>query len=193
MDYLSTRGGAAGLPDLEAVLLGGLARDGGLHMPRTWPRFAVAELRSMAALPYEELAFRVMRPFLGGAPGEQEFADALKAAYASFDAPDRVPLVPMGGGRWLLELHHGPTLSFKDVAMQLISRLLDGALARRSTRAAMICATSGDTGSAAIEAFRGRERISAWVLYPEGRVSDVQRRQMTASGGIQRACSRRAR
>ena len=183
MDYLSTRGGAAGLPDLEAVLLGGLARDGGLHMPRTWPRFAAAELRSMAALPYEELAFRVMRPFLGGAPGEQEFTDALEAAYASFDAPDRVPMVPMGGGRWLLELHHGPTLSFKDVAMQLISRLLDGALARRSTRAAMICATSGDTGSAAIEAFRGRERISAWVLYPEGRVSDVQRRQMTASAG----------
>ncbi len=183
MEYVSTRGAVAGLPDLEAVLLGGLARDGGLHMPATWPRFSAAELREMARQPYEELAFRVIRPFLGGAPGERELGDALEAAYASFDVPERIPLIPVGSGRWLLELHHGPTLSFKDVAMQLISRLLDRALARRSMQAAMICATSGDTGSAAIEAFRGRERISAWVLYPEGRVSEVQRRQMTAPAG----------
>ena len=183
MEYVSTRGAAAGLPDFEAVLLGGLARDGGLHMPDTWPRFSTAELRQMGRLSYEDLAFRVIRPFLGGAPGEQELGDALDAAYATFDAPERVPLIAMGSSRWLLELHHGPTLSFKDVAMQLISRLLERALARRSMQAAMICATSGDTGSAAIEAFRGRERISAWVLYPEGRVSDVQRRQMTAPAG----------
>ena len=183
MEYLSTRGLAAGLSDLESVLLGGLARDGGLHMPATWPTFSAAELWSMADQPYEIVAFRVIRPFLGGAPGERELSDALGDAYASFDTRERVPLVRMGERRWLLELHHGPTLSFKDIAMQLISRLLDAALARRSGRAAMICATSGDTGSAAIEAFRGRERIAAWVLYPEGRVSDVQRRQMTAPAG----------
>ena len=183
MEYLSTRGLASRLSDLESVLLGGLARDGGLHMPAAWPTFSRAEMRSMADQPYEEVAFRVIRPFLGGAPGERELADALEGAYASFDTRERVPLSRIGKSRWLLELHHGPTLSFKDVAMQLISRLLDAALYRRSERAAMICATSGDTGSAAIEAFRGRERIAAWVLYPEGRVSDVQRRQMTAPAG----------
>ncbi len=183
MEYASTRGAREDLPDLESVLLGGLARDGGLHMPKSWPRHSADELRAMAKLPYEILAFRIMRPFLGGAPGEREFAEALGHAYATFDAQERVPMAPMGPNRWLLELHHGPTLSFKDVAMQLIARLLDRALARRGQRAAMICATSGDTGSAAVEAFRGRERISAWVLYPEGRVSDVQRRQMTAPSG----------
>ena len=183
MEYRSTRGAVEGLPDLEAVLLGGLARDGGLHLPRSWPRFGPSELRAMTGLPYEELAFRVMRPFLGGAPSEDELAASLFAAYAAFEHPERIPLVPMGTRRWLLELHHGPTLSFKDIAMQLISRLLERGLARRSARAAMICATSGDTGSAAIEAFQGLENISAWVLYPEGRVSDVQRRQMTTPPG----------
>ena len=183
VEYVSTRGTAEPLPDLESVLLGGLARDGGLHLPREWPVFPPAELRSMARLSWPELAHRVMRPFLGGAPGEDELGDALAAAAATFEGADPAPMVALGENRWLLELHHGPTLSFKDVAMQLLARLLDRALERRSARAAMLCATSGDTGSAAIEAFRGRSRISAWVLYPEGRVSGVQRRQMTVAAG----------
>jgi len=182
VDYVSTRGAAESLPDLESVLLGGLAHDGGLHLPTSWPRFRPEELSAFASLSYEELAFRVLRPFLGGAPSEAELEQSLAAAYATFDSPVRTPLLSLADGRWLLELHHGPTLSFKDVAMQLIARLMDRALERRGLRGALLCATSGDTGSAAIAAFAERERISAWVLYPEGRVSDVQRRQMTAPG-----------
>jgi threonine synthase len=178
MHYVSTRGTAPRL-DFEETMLAGLARDGGLYVPETWPRLEEAELAALAGQPYEEAAFRVMRPFVGDTFGEEELRAIIARAYAGFGHAVRCPLVQVGPNDWLLELFHGPTLAFKDVAMQLIGQMFETVLARRGRSVTIVGATSGDTGSAAIEAFRGRKGVKVHILFPEGRVSDVQRRQMT--------------
>jgi threonine synthase len=178
MQYVSTRGRAPRL-GFEEAMFAGLARDGGLYLPETWPRLAPEEIAALAGLPYEEAAFRVMRPFLGDAFTDAEFRDILARAYAGFGHVARVPLVQIGPNDWLMELFHGPTLAFKDVAMQLIGQMFQTALKRRGGRVTIVGATSGDTGSAAIEAFRGLDAVDVFILFPEGRVSEVQRRQMT--------------
>lgn len=178
MQYVSTRGVAPKL-GFEEAMLTGLARDGGLYVPETWPTLGHDEIAALAGLPYEEVAFRVMWPFVGEAFGEVEFRAILGRAYAGFGHVARCPLVQIGANDWLLELFHGPTLAFKDVAMQLIGQLFEASLKRSGRRITIVGATSGDTGSAAIEAFRGRERVEVFILFPDGRVSEVQRRQMT--------------
>jgi threonine synthase len=178
MMYVSTRGMAPAL-DFERAMMTGLASDGGLYVPEAVPVMAPDEIAALAGLPYEEAAFRVMRPFLGGTFGDDEFRGIVDAAYASFGHPARAPLVQIAPNHFLLELFHGPTLAFKDVAMQLIGRLFQASLARSGGRIAIVGATSGDTGSAAIEAFRGLPGVDVFILYPHGRVSEVQRRQMT--------------
>ncbi|MGF1503387.1 MAG: threonine synthase [Paracoccaceae bacterium] len=178
MRYISTRGQAPTLP-FEETMLTGLARDGGLYVPDEVPLFSTAELSAMAGLSYEDIAFRVMYPFVEDNFDEDEFRGLIDSAYTSFGHALRCPLKQIGANDWLLELHHGPTLAFKDVAMQLIGRLFEHVLARRGERVTIVGATSGDTGSAAIEAFRGNALADVFILYPHGRVSEVQRRQMT--------------
>jgi threonine synthase len=178
MRYVSTRGAAPVLGFGEAMLTG-LARDGGLYVPESVPVMAAAEIAALAGLPYEEAAFRVMRPFVGDAFSDAEFRGAIDRAYAGFGHRARAPMVQLGANHFLLELFHGPTLAFKDFAMQLIGQLFRIALARDGRRITIVGATSGDTGSAAIEAFRGVPNVDVFVLFPEGRVSEVQRRQMT--------------
>ncbi len=179
MHYVSTRGGAPRL-GFEAAMLAGLARDGGLYVPESWPQMDAAAIAALAGLPYEEAAFRVMRPFVGDAFTDAEFRAILARAYAGFGHAARAPLVQTGPNDWLLELFHGPTLAFKDVAMQLIGQLFEASLRRSGRRLTIVGATSGDTGSAAIEAFRGKAGVEVFVLFPSGpRVSEVQRRQMT--------------
>ena len=180
MLYVSTRGTAPRL-GFEEAMLAGLARDGGLYVPESWPTMTPAEIAALAGLPYPEAAFRVMRPFVADAFPEPEFRAILARAYAGFRHPAVAPLVQLGPNDWLLELHHGPTLAFKDVAMQLIGGLFEASLKRSGRRITIVGATSGDTGSAAIEAFRGREGIEVFILFPDGRVSEVQRRQMTTA------------
>src|SRR5262245_15287235 len=177
MRYISTRGGAAA--EFDAVLLGGPAPDGGLYLPETWPAVGAREIAEFAALPYAEVAYRVMRPFVGDAFSDAEFRADVDAAYATFSEKSVAPLRPIGQDRYLLELFHGPTLAFKDVAMQLLGRLFSRALKKQNRRVTVIVATSGDTGSAAIAALKGSPRINVVVLHPFGRVSEVQRRQMT--------------
>ena len=178
MRYISTRGEAPIL-EFDEVLLAGLATDGGLYVPESWPRFSVDEIRAMQSLSYTELATRIMLPFLGGRLGEAEFSELVRDAYTGFDHDAIVPLRQLDDNLWLMELFHGPTLAFKDVALQLLGRLFDHVLTRRGERLTIVGATSGDTGSAAIEACRDREALDIFILYPHGRVSDVQRRQMT--------------
>lgn len=178
MRYVSTRGSAPELPFHEAMLTG-LARDGGLYVPAEVPHFSADDIRAMAGLPYEEIAFRVMRPFLGDSFTDAEFREDIAAAYAGFAHPARAPLKQIAPNQFLLELFHGPTLAFKDFAMQIIGRLFQRELSRRGSRITIVGATSGDTGSAAIEAFRGLDAVDVFILYPHGRVSEVQRRQMT--------------
>ncbi|MCL4105171.1 UNVERIFIED_CONTAM: hypothetical protein GTU68_018878 [Idotea baltica] len=160
-------------------MLTGLARDGGLYLPETVPTLNHAEIKAMAGLPYEEVAFRVMRPFVGDTFSDDVFQEIIAKAYANFGHDARAPLVQLGSNHFLLELFHGPTLAFKDFAMQLIGQLFQVALARRGERVTIVGATSGDTGSAAMEAFRGLDAVDLFILYPHGRVSEVQRRQMT--------------
>jgi threonine synthase len=178
MKYVSTRGRAPVLP-FDDVLLTGLAVDGGLYVPETWPTLDAARLRSLAGRPYVEVATEVVWPFVEGALDRDLLASLLADAYATFDVPEVCPLVDLGGGTWLLELFHGPTLAFKDVALQVVGRLFDHVLAERGERRTILVATSGDTGSAAIEACRGRDALDIVVLFPAGRISEVQRRQMT--------------
>jgi len=177
MRYISTRGGASA--EFGDVLLGGPASDGGLYLPDAWPRFGERETAAFRGLPYAEVAFRVMRPFVAGAFDDAEFRADVDAAYATFAHKDVVPLVELAPDRFLLELFHGPTFAFKDVAMQLLGRLFARALKKQQRRATVIVATSGDTGSAAIAALHGLPGVDVVVLHPHGRVSDVQRRQMT--------------
>lgn len=183
MHYISTRHGSQGVPaplGFEDIMLAGLARDGGLYLPAEWPQFSKAEIASLKGLDYNELAFRIMRPFVGDTFDEATFRRLIGEAYASFETPEVAPLKPLGdSGLHLMELFHGPTLAFKDVALQLLGRMLDHTLTRRSQHATIVGATSGDTGSAAIEAVRDRKTIDIFMLFPKGRVSEVQRRQMT--------------
>ena len=178
MRYISTRGTAPAL-DFEAVLLAGLARDGGLYVPESWPVISAADLRRFAGLSYAEVAVEVMLPFLGGSITRADFARMVGAAYATFSHHSVAPLVQLGPNRWLMELFHGPTLAFKDVALQLLGQLFDHVLRKNGQRTTIVGATSGDTGSAAIEACRGREAIDIFIMHPHGRTSDIQRRQMT--------------
>ncbi len=178
MRYVSTRGQAAEL-DFEGVLLTGLARDGGLYVPADWPLFSPQDIRAMRGLSYAELAVRVMRPFVGDTIAEDDLAAMVEDAYRGFSHPAVAPLRQLDTDFWLLELFHGPTLAFKDFALQVLGRLFDHVLARRGERVTIVGATSGDTGSAAIEACRDRPALDIFILHPKGLVSDVQRRQMT--------------
>jgi threonine synthase len=176
--YISTRG-AAPILAFDEVLLAGLARDGGLYVPESWPTLTADDIRALRGLDYAEMATRLMRPFVGEAIPEDDFAGMVADAYAAFDHQAVVPLTQIETNLWLMELFHGPTLAFKDVALQLLGRLFDYLLRRRGERVTIVGATSGDTGSAAIEACRDRVGIDIFMLHPDGRVSDVQRRQMT--------------
>ena len=178
MKYVSTRGQAPVL-SFEEAMLTGLARDGGLYLPETIPTLSAEDIAAMRGQTYEEIAFAVMRPFIGDTFTDAEFRDIIAAAYAGFGHDARAPLVQLGPNHFLLELFHGPTLAFKDFAMQLIGQLFQKALGRSGKRVTIVGATSGDTGSAAIEAFKGLENVDVFILFPNGRVSDVQRRQMT--------------
>src|SRR5690242_4071226 len=178
MDYVSTRGSAPAL-DFEGVTLAGLASDGGLYVPREWPRFRADEIAAMRGLPYAELAARVMQPFVGDNLTPERLRAMCVQAYGRFAHVAVTPLTQLDERHWLLELFHGPTLAFKDVALQLLGLLFEEFLSRRDERLTIVGATSGDTGSAAIDAVAGRERIDIFMLHPKGRVSDVQRRQMT--------------
>ncbi|HSJ91366.1 MAG TPA: threonine synthase, partial [Ilumatobacter sp.] len=172
--YVSSRGAAPPLGFAD-VLLVGLASDGGLYVPEEWPKLEVADSSSA----YVDVAVDVMWPFVEGSIERDAFAAMVADAYATFDHPEVVPMVEMGDGLHLLELFHGPTLAFKDVALQLVGRLFDHVLAERGERVTIVGATSGDTGSAAIEALRDRDAVDVVILHPKGRVSDVQRRLMT--------------
>ena len=178
MQFVSTRGQAPALSFSDAVLAG-LARDGGLYVPEAWPQLDAATIAGFATAPYADIAKRMIAPFVAGEfpPGAVE--TMIDEAYATFRHPSVTPLVELEPGHYVLELFHGPTLAFKDVAMQLLARLMDHVLSARGARATIVGATSGDTGSAAIEAFRGRENIDIFIMHPEGRTSEVQRRQMT--------------
>jgi len=178
--FISTRGHAPAAGFAE-VLLAGLAPDGGLYLPQAWPQFSDAELAAFKGIPFQEAAYRVLSRFTGPSFTETELREAIAAAYSDFDAPQIAPLVEIGQGRYLLELFHGPTLAFKDIALQILGQLFSRALAKRGGRATIVAATSGDTGSAAIAALGGLPNIDVFVMHPLGRVSDVQRRQMTTS------------
>ena len=178
MKYISTRGQAPEL-SFEEAMLTGLARDGGLYLPAEIPVLSQDEIAALAGLPYEEIAFRVMWPYVSGSFAGDEFKEIIARAYAGFGHDARAPLKQLNENHFLLELFHGPTLAFKDFAMQLIGQLFQVALKRRGERVTIVGATSGDTGSAAIEAFRGLDAVDVFILFPYGRVSEVQRRQMT--------------
>ena len=180
MRYVSTRGEAPALL-FEGALLAGLARDGGLYLPEAWPKLSAGEIAALAGLDYADAAYRVMAPYLKDDPALADLQAVLEEAYDSFHHPAVAPLRQIAPGAWLLELFHGPTLAFKDLAMQVVARLMNRALHRRGARATVVGATSGDTGAAAIEAFRGLDAIDVFILHPKGRVSDVQRRQMTTA------------
>lgn len=178
MRYISTRGTAPILTFGEAMMTG-LARDGGLYVPESIPQLSASEIAALAGLPYEEVVYRVMSPFMGDTFTEAEFKGLIAKAYAGFGHPARAPLKQLAPNHFLLELFHGPTLAFKDFAMQLIGQMMQAALAKSGNRITIVGATSGDTGSAAIEAFRGLSNVDVFILFPHGRVSEVQRRQMT--------------
>jgi threonine synthase len=177
--YVSTRGEAPPLGFIE-VMLAGLARDGGLYVPESWPQLDARSIAGFSGRPYAEVAVEVIRPFIGDAIAEADLARMAREAYDNFRHPATVPLVQIGTNQFVLELFHGPTLAFKDIAMQLLARLMDHALKARGERTTIAVATSGDTGGAAVEAFRGCAQADVVVLYPHGRISDVQRRMMTS-------------
>jgi len=178
MKYVSTRGQAPILGFKDA-LLAGLARDGGLYVPDEWPQLSYDEIKLMAGNPYSEIAKQVLSPFVEGEIPSDAFNTMIDEAYERFHHKAVAPLVQIDDNHWVMELFHGPTLAFKDVAMQLLARLMDYALAERNQKATIVGATSGDTGGSAIEAFRGRENTDIFILFPEGKVSPVQQRQMT--------------
>ena len=178
MQYVSTRGSAPTL-DFAGVTLAGLANDGGLYVPAKWPRFSPEEIASMRGLPYAELAARVMQPFVGDCLTPESLRGLTAKAYGRFAHAAVTPLTQLDERQWLLELFHGPTLAFKDVALQMLGLLFEEFLAREDGTLTIVGATSGDTGSAAIDAVAGLDRVEIFMLHPKGRVSDVQRRQMT--------------
>jgi threonine synthase len=176
--YVSTRGEAPPLGFVDAMLAG-LARDGGLYVPEAWPQLDAHSVAGFAGKPYPEVAVEVMRPFAGEAILDHDLARMAREAYGGFRHAAVAPLVQFGASNFLLELFHGPTLAFKDLALQFLARVMDHVLTLRGEHATLVVATSGDTGAAAIEAFRGRTRVDVFVLFPLGRISDVQRRMMT--------------
>ncbi|GAM04794.1 threonine synthase [Novosphingobium sp. MBES04] len=178
MDYISTRGSAPAL-DFEGATLAGLASDGGLYVPREWPRFSKDEIAGMAGLSYAELAARVMAPFVGQSLTYERLLELTTEAYGRFAHKAVAPLKQLDEQHWVLELFHGPTLAFKDVALQLLGLFFEEFLSRSDRNLTIVGATSGDTGSAAIDAVAGRAKVDIFMLHPHGRVSDVQRRQMT--------------
>jgi threonine synthase len=178
MRYVSTRG-QSDILDFSGVLLEGLAADGGLYMPESWPSFSATDLRALRGLPYAELAARIISPFVGDSIPFADLQKMCRRAYAGFTHPATVPLVQLGPDVFALELFHGPTLAFKDLALQLAGHLFEYTLGQRNQTICIVGATSGDTGSAAIEAMAGRARIDIAILHPEGKTSEVQRRQMT--------------
>jgi threonine synthase len=180
MRYISTRGEAPALDFVEAMLAG-LARDGGLYVPEAWPSLDQPAIAALAGKPYAEVAVEVIRPFIGDSLPEADLARMAREAYGTFRHPAVAPLVQLGTNLFVLELFHGPTLAFKDLAMQLVARLMDHVLRERGERTTIVVATSGDTGGAAVEAFRGRSQVDVVVLFPNGRISDVQRRMMTTA------------
>jgi threonine synthase len=180
MRYVSTRGETGSL-DFVQVMLAGLARDGGLYVPEAWPSLMKEQIAGFAGRPYAEVACEVLHPFVGSAMPAADLARMAQEAYGAFRHPAVTPLVQLNPNLFVLELFHGPTLAFKDLAMQLVARLMDYALRQRGERTTIVVATSGDTGGAAVEAFRGREQVDLIVLFPHGRISEVQRRMMTTA------------
>lgn len=178
--YVSTRGSAPALGFADA-LLAGLARDGGLYVPEMWPRLSPESIAAFADKAYDDVAVEVMRPFVGGEISDDALHQMCRDAYATFEHDSVAPLIEIGAGQWLLELFHGPTLAFKDVAMQFLARLMDHVLSSRGLRVTIVGATSGDTGGAAISAFGNRANADVFILFPKGRVSPIQQRQMTTS------------
>jgi threonine synthase len=178
LQYVSTRGEAPS-PGFAEVMLAGLARDGGLYVPDAWPRLEPAAIAGFAGCSYAEVAVEVIRRFTDDSIGEGDLSRMAREAYGNFRHPAVAPLSQLGANTFALELWHGPTLAFKDLAMQLLARLMDHVLAARGERRTIVVATSGDTGGAAVEAFRNRGQVDLVVLFPHGRVSDVQRRMMT--------------
>jgi threonine synthase len=178
--YVSTRGEAPSLGFCDA-LMAGLGRDGGLYVPEQWPSFSKREIRAMRGKSYQEIAFTVLSPFVDGEIADDIFREMIDEAYGTFRHPAIAPLVQTGPNAFIMELFHGSTLAFKDVAMQLLARLMDHVLTTRDQRATIVGATSGDTGGAAIDAFAGRDRTDIFILFPHGKVSPVQQHQMTTS------------
>ena len=185
--YVSTRGGAKPTPFAD-TLLEGLAPDGGLFIPEAWPSFTASEIAAFSGKPYAEVAAAVVGKFAGEAFPPEVLLPICQEAYATFSHPAATPLKELDTGLWLLELFHGPTLAYKDVAMQLLARLYARVLKSSGRRLTIVVATSGDTGGAAVEAFRGVEGVSVVVLVPEGRISEVQRRFMTTTGAANIRC-----
>ncbi|AMM83820.1 threonine synthase [Martelella sp. AD-3] len=181
MDYISTRGDAPTLGFSDA-LLAGLATDGGLYLSREWPKMTADEIRALRGKSYQDIAFAIIKPFIGGEIPDDRLEAMIEGAYATFRHPAVTPLVQSDANRFTLELFHGSTLAFKDVAMQLLARLMDYALEQRGQRATIVGATSGDTGGAAIDAFAASTRTDIFILFPHGKVSPVQQRQMTTLG-----------
>jgi len=180
MQHVSTRGETPSLGFAEAMLAG-LARDGGLYVPQSWPRLEPDMIGAFAGRPYAEVAVEVVRRFVDDSIAETDLARMVREAYGTFRHPAVAPLTQLGVNTFMLELHHGPTLAFKDLAMQLLARLMDHVLAAHGERRTVVVATSGDTGGAAVEAFRGRNQVDLVVLFPHNRISDVQRRMMTTA------------
>ncbi|HEX4179758.1 MAG TPA: threonine synthase [Caulobacteraceae bacterium] len=187
MRYISTRGDAPPVGFFDAVLAG-LAPDGGLYVPETWPQLSAEEIAAFAGKPYAEVAADILGRFAGDAMRHEDLLEIASEAYAGFAHPAVVPLSQMDAGLWRLELFHGPTLAFKDVAMQMLARLYERALAANKRNLTVVCATSGDTGGAAVEALAGRGRVKLVVLFPDGRISEVQRRFMTTSAQANVRC-----
>src|ERR1700741_2096296 len=180
MRYVSTRGGAPAVGFVDAVLAG-LAPDGGLYVPDAWPQVTREEIARFAGRPYHEVAAAVIGAFAGDEIAPAVLAEMCREAYASFKHAAVVPLVQLGPDTFMAELWHGPSLAFKDVAMQILARLYDYVLGQQNRVQTILCATSGDTGGAAVEAFRGRKHVKVVALFPEGRISEVHRRFMTTA------------
>ena len=187
MRFISTRGQAPAVGFTDAVL-GGLAPDGGLYVPQDWPTFSKAKIASFAGLSYAAVAAEVLGAFAGDEISPADMRAMCEEAYASFSHRAVVPMVQIGPQTFIAELFHGPTLAFKDVAMQILARLYDHLLGRQGRKQTILCATSGDTGGAAVEAFRGRRNVKVVTMFPEGRISEVQRRFMTTTGDANIAC-----
>jgi threonine synthase len=187
MRFISTRGQASAVGFTDAVL-GGLAPDGGLYVPQEWPTFSKAQIAAFAGMPYAHVAAEVLGAFAGDEIAREDMRAMCEEAYATFSHRAVVPMVQIGPQTFIAELFHGPSLAFKDVAMQILARLYDHLLGRQGRKQTILCATSGDTGGAAVEAFRGAKNVKVVAMFPEGRISEVQRRFMTTAEEPNIAC-----